>query len=82
MTEKYTDGYDVFTEDEAWEYVQQAMTWDDYEEHFAKMNFSRFFEKVRQLPGFFEAFEDEFMEAESRYFDENFKRIEEENDDE
>ena len=71
-------------EDTARENVWQEMTWDDYEEYFhSKMNFHDFFTRVREsIPDFYEKFESEFCDAENEYFEQNYKEIEVENEDE
>ena len=71
-------------ENAAREDVWQDMTWDDYEEYFCdKMDFHEFFTRVREsMPNFFETFENEFCDAENEYFEQNYKEIEVEEEEE
>lgn len=83
MTKIWTDGCVNFeTEEEARENALEVMTWDDFEEYISNnMNFHEFFNRVRKnMPNFFEVFENEWCEAENDYFDNNYWE-EEDNED-
>lgn len=80
---KWTDGCEVFEDEQAArDNAAIEMAWDDVEEYFQEnMSFHDFFTRVREnMPDFFDKFENEYFEAENKFFEDNY--WEEEQDEE
>ena len=77
---RWTNGFDTFeTEEEAWDNCREKITWDNIEHYFEEnMTFHEFFTRCRDaIPDFFDAFEDEYCNAENDYFSRNYEEYDE-----
>ena len=75
-------GNEYETEEEARDEMYEEMDFDDYMEYL-DLSVSKIFQKLRDAGvDYFGIFEDEFCEAENRYFDWNYSTIETEDEDE
>lgn len=65
------------TQDDAYDNALNEILWDDICTYFKNtMTFENFFEAVRtRIPNFYEAFEDEIIDAENNYFNNNYTEI-------
>lgn len=75
---------DVFeTEDDARDDAYSKITWDDYEDYFSNnISYHKLFEFARAHEDFFTKFENEFCEADEKYFQDNYSIIDEEDENE
>lgn len=70
-------------EEEVWDEIHETMNWDDYEDYFTNaIGFSKLFQWARQQPDFYDHFENEFCDAESAYFTDNYRKVEDDEEEE
>jgi len=76
-------GEEFETEEDARDNVSERMDWYDYERFMERsITWNQLFNWARKQEGFYEAFENEFCEAENDFFDENYSIVDNDEEDE